>query len=258
MNTSFNLNKLEEIIEYEFDDDSLVLVALSHPGVQKREKECSKHFEKLEFLGDRVLGLSLASLLYETFPKESEGDLAVRMSTLAGTDFLISLAKNKKIIDCFNMPIDFFISTSKTSSSIADMMEAVFGAIFLDSDFKSVKKVIQKLFVDDIDKIIYKRKDSKTRLQELTQSKGIELPVYRLLQMRGASHNPIFEIEVIVCEITEIGTGNSKKTAEHDAATKILNVLENKSSECLECSNEENSNISKPVKISKRKNRGLN
>jgi ribonuclease-3 len=220
-----NIIKLQETLGYEFQDRSMIAIAISHPGLKRRNRDCTRKFEKLEFLGDRVLGLSLSDFLYHNFPEESEGDLAVRIASLAGTDFLISLAKKMKILDCFCIPKDFFVSNHKNSSSIADMMEAVFGCIFLDSNFETAKNIIIKLWGDNIYKTIYKKKDAKSRLQEIVQAETSQLPVYRLVKMVGEAHDPVFEIEVSACGETLIGQGNTKKNAEHDAAEKMIAVL---------------------------------
>ena len=219
------LPKLEKIIGYEFKNKENVSVAIVHPGANKFDRNFAKCFERLEFLGDRVLGLSLAHLIFSKFSKESEGELAVRMSVLAGTDFLIDLAKKTKLIECFSYPKDLFVSKNKNSSSIADMMEAVLGSVFLDSGFSEARDVVTRLWGDDLNKIIYKKKDSKTRLQEIVQSKSEELPFYRLIKMTGEAHDPVFEIEVSACGEIASGFGNSKKNAEHDAAEKLIEKL---------------------------------
>ena len=226
MESDSNIAALEKIIGYHFKNKKDISVAVTHPGLKKSNKESAKKFERLEFLGDRVLGLSLAALLYGEFQEDSEGELAVRMATLAGTDFLIQLAKQTKIIDCFSIPRDFFVSLNKTSSSIADMMEAVFGSIYLDSDFETVVAIIKKLWSNDINKVVYKEKDSKTQLQEIVQGKSQGLPIYRLIKMSGEAHDPVFEVEVVACQKTAIGYGNSKKNAEHDAAQKMILKLQ--------------------------------
>lgn len=223
----YNFDKLQDIIGYRFRNTDTVSFAISHPGLRRSDKSFTRKFEKLEFLGDRVLGLSLSDILYHRFSDETEGDLAIRMATLAGTEFLISLSKKTKLIECFEIPKDFFISNNKNSSSIADMFEAVLGAVFLDSDFETAKEVVFNLWKNDIDKVIYKTKDTKTRLQEIVQSKTYQLPVYRLIKSVGQAHDPIFEVEVMACGKTAIGQGNSKRNAEHVAAEKMLLILEN-------------------------------
>lgn len=221
--TSDNISALEKVLHYDFKNRVLAEVAIVHPGLQKNIS--SRRFEKMEFLGDRVLGLSLADYLYHRFSEESEGELAVRIATLAGTDFLIELAKKTKIIDYFRIPKDFYVSSHKNSSAIADMMEAVFGAIFLDSNFQTVQNIILNTYGDDITKVMYKQKDAKTRLQEFVQAKTQKLPLYRLLKIVGEEHNPVFEIEVRACDKCAVGQGNSKKNAEHNAAEKLLKML---------------------------------
>jgi ribonuclease-3 len=106
------------------------------------------------------------------------------------------------------------------------MLEAVLGAVFLDSDFETTQKVIFELWKEDIDNVIYKKKDSKSQLQEITQAKYCKLPIYRLIKMTGEAHDPIFEIEVVACGTSAFGCGSSKKNAEHDAASKLIKKLE--------------------------------
>jgi ribonuclease-3 len=220
------ITKLQDIIGYKFRDCEVIAVALSRYDLSKCEKSFGKYFERLEFLGDRVLGLALADILYNKFPDDSEGDLAMRISVLAGTDFLISLAKKKKIVDCFSFPKDFFVSKNKNSSAIADVTEAVLGAVFLDSNFETAAEVIAKLWKDDICNVMYKKKDAKSLLQEVSQAKYCELPKYRLVKTVGQAHDPIFEVEVTAGGISAVGCGNSKKNAEHDAAGKLIKKIE--------------------------------
>lgn len=226
-----DLARLEDILGYKFKNPEMVCVAIQHPGLKKHDKMFARKFEKLEFLGDRVLGLSLTTLLYENCSEDSEGDLAVRIATLAGTDFLIELAKKTGIIKCFSIPKDFFVSINKTSSSIADMMEAVFATVYLDSNFDTTKDVIKRLWSNDINKVTYKEKDAKSQLQELLQARAKSLPIYRLIKMTGEAHDPIFEVEVTADIHSAIGYGNTKKAAEHDAAGKLIVKLNNLKSE---------------------------
>ncbi|MDR0968102.1 MAG: ribonuclease III [Holosporaceae bacterium] len=226
-----NLSKLQEIIGYEFKNADAIKIAISHPGLKKGSKTSSRNFERLELLGDRVLGLSLAGFLYKKFPTDSEGALATRIAALAGTDFLIAAAKKTKIIDCFSIPKDFFVSERKNSSAIADMMEAVFGAVFLDAGFETTQKIIAELWKDDIENVVYKEKDPKTQLQEIVQARSSQLPIYKLVKTTGEPSDPIFEIEVSGCGASASGCGGSKKLAERDAAFKLLTKIRDRNVE---------------------------
>ncbi|MDR2723843.1 MAG: ribonuclease III [Holosporaceae bacterium] len=228
MVTPESVKKLQNIIGYEFKNIDLIAIALIHPGLRKKSCNCSKDFERLEFLGDRVLGLALADFLYKKFPSEDEGGLARKIAIWGGTDFLIDLAKKIKIIDCFSMPKDFFISINKNSASIADMMEAILGSIFLDSDFKRVMEIVVKLWENNINEAEVEEKDPKSRLQEMTQSKVQGLPSYSMIKMMGVAHDPIFEVEAKACGETTTGYGISKRNAECDAAAKLIKKLEKK------------------------------
>ncbi|MDR1551428.1 MAG: ribonuclease III [Holosporaceae bacterium] len=219
------LEKLQEIIGYQFRDDRAARAAILHPGLRKNSKKASNSFERLEFIGDRVLGLALASFLYERFPEEREGNLAVRIATLAGTDFLIDLVKKTRIMECLAIPGDFFVSRHKNSSAIADMMEAILGAVFLDSNFETAREVVCRLWKKDAERGVHGNKDAKSQLQEVSQARSNELPIYTLIKTTGEVHNPLFEIEVTVCGISACGSGNSKKGAEHDAAGNLLKRL---------------------------------
>lgn len=220
-----NKLRVQQILDYSFKDESLLLTAIVHPGTKQCDREYAKQFERLEFLGDRVLGLSVSTCLCELFPKENEGDIAVRFAYLTGTDCLIDLAKKSYIFECFIFPSDFFISMHKNSSSIADMMEATFGAIYLDAGFDVAKTVIANLYGDNMQTFNHKIKDHKSSLQELVQSRVSELPAYRMLKMDGKAHDPVFEIEVRVGDHKTIGYGNSKKSAEQDAAESMMRIL---------------------------------
>lgn len=219
-----NIVCVEQILGYNFKSAEHIEIATTHPGTHQIVS--SRKFEKLEFLGDRVLGLSLSDFLYRRFPSESEGELAIRIATLAGTDFLIDLSKRTKLIDCFRIPKDFYVSSHKNSSSIADMVEAVFGAVFLDSDFETAQRTVLKLYKNDAEKLMYRQKDPKTKLQEVVQARSSELPVYRLVKTVGEVHNPVFEVEVSAWGKSAVGHGSSKRTAEHDAAEGLLKILD--------------------------------
>lgn len=215
-----DIDNLEEIIKYKFKSTENILVALKHPALAANKSQ-TKYFERLEFLGDKVLGLSIGDFLYEKFSSDSDGDLSVRISHLVNTESLIKLAKDSNIMECFSVPL-YFLTENKVSSAIADMMEAVFASIFLDSDFKTTKEIITKLYCNF--KFIYhhKEKDPKSRLQELMQAKNYSLPIYNVVSKSGDAHNPIFEVEVTAQENSTKALGNSKKAAEHEAAKKWL------------------------------------
>ncbi|MDR2766371.1 MAG: hypothetical protein LBB63_02830 [Holosporaceae bacterium] len=226
MALSDGVAKLEGVLGYNFRKTDLILAAMSHPGAKKGRRADVRTFERLEFLGDRVLGLSLSSFLYEEFPLDSEGHLAVKLAALAGTDFLMDLAKKRGLLECFALPGDFFGFRNKNSSGIADVMEAIFGAVFLDSDFETARHVIVGLMgKDSAVGIRKKKKDAKTQLQEMAQALSGELPVYSLLETIGAVHDPTFKIQATACGLATIGEGDSKKKAEQAAAAAMVKRL---------------------------------
>lgn len=220
MENTVNIGALEEILGYKFKSHYNMLQATLHPAWLTKKSDVN-NFERLEFLGDKVLGLSISNYLYKKFPKDSDGGLSVRLSAIVSTESLINLAQKSGIIKYLKIP-SYFVSDHKVSSAIADMVEAIFAAIFLDSDFETSQKVITRLFCNL--NLIHEisEKDAKSKLQELMQSRGLSLPVYNVLSQEGDAHIPIFRVRVCAEGFFAVGGGNSKKEAEHDAAVAWL------------------------------------
>ncbi|MDR2902867.1 MAG: ribonuclease III [Lactobacillales bacterium] len=190
-------------------------VTLSHKG-----KPAS--YERLEFLGDRVLGLVIAELLYKHFPNEKEGDLAGRLAALVKEETLAGIAEK--------IGLPSFIVTNekelkKNPSVLADVCEAILGAIYLDAGIDAVKEFIEPLWMPLMDAQLEAPKDSKSALQEWAQGRKYILPVYKQLKREGSDHAPIFTIEVGVGPYRAIGIGSSKKIAEQEAAQNLLKEL---------------------------------
>lgn len=216
------LSSIEKILQYEFCKKSDIHAAIIHPGLTK-QKDHLLHFERLEFLGDRVLGFIIAKTLYNT-TNYCDGELAIGLAKMTSTNSLIQALKKTKIIDHLYFPHDFYISESKTSSGIADMCEAILGAIFLDSNIDIAGKFIENTFI--IDSAI--TKDYKSTLQEYAQKIKAGLPVYEVINITGDQHDPIFEICVRVGENSAHGFGENKKKAQQNAAQNLCKELSNK------------------------------
>lgn len=226
MENTVNISALEEILGYKFNSHDNIFFATLHPAWLTRKAEVN-NFERLEFLGDKVLGVSISNYLYKKFPKSSDGELSVRLSSIVSTESLINLAQKSGIIKYLKVP-SYFINDRKVSSAIADMIEAIFAAIFLDSDLETSQKVITDLFCNF--NLIQKNseKDAKSKLQELMQAMGGELPVYTVLSQEGDAHLPVFSVQVAAQGDVATGKGNSKKEAEHNAAVAWLNEFSKK------------------------------
>lgn len=205
-------------IDYKFKDKKLLELALTQSGVDAKHNN-----ERLEFIGDRVLGLSVASLLYKMYPDDAEGNLARRHATLVSTDTLAMVAKDlglEKYLRHGHM------TGGKINHILANAMEAVLGAIFLESGFETANQVIINIWTDLAAAETTAPKDAKTALQEFVQkTESGALPVYKFAEPTGASHNPEFKVIVTAMGKSATGTGPSKKLASLDAAEKLLKIL---------------------------------
>lgn len=207
-----------EKLNYTFNDESLLELALTQSGV-----DSSNNNERLEFIGDRVLGLSVAGLLFDMYPTEAEGELARRHAMLVSTETLADVACGlglDKVVRHGHM------TAGRVRHILADAMEAVFGAIYLDGGFDAARDVIVAIWRDLASADIVAPKDPKTRLQELVQQMDSgSLPVYEYLEPTGASHNPVFNVRVTAMGRSATGTGSSKKGASVNAAIALLKKL---------------------------------
>ncbi|MDR2075228.1 MAG: ribonuclease III [Holosporales bacterium] len=209
---------IEKSIGYAFKNKDLLACALLHSSVQYKGKE----FERLEFLGDRVLGLVIAEAIYKTKRDSNEGRLAKILANLVSSHSCGTIAITVGIDKCIETANNTILRTNKTV--LADAMEAVIGAIFIDSDFMNSKKVVLKLWEELIQKEDIT--DSKTQLQEISQNKDKLTPDYVVISKDGSDHDPRFTVEVRTLGLTAIGTGKSKKMAETEAARKMLKILQ--------------------------------
>lgn len=205
-------------LKYKFKDSSLLDLALTQSGVDALHNN-----ERLEFIGDRVLGLTVAALLYEMFPDEAEGELARRHAMLVSTDTLAMVARELKLTDRVRHG---HMTAGRIQHVLADAMEAIFGAIFIDGGFEVARGVIVDIWRDLAARDVIAPKDPKTALQELVQKKDAgALPQYEYLPATGASHSPLFNVRVSAMGQTATGSGASKKTASIAAAEALLKIL---------------------------------
>lgn len=205
-------------LNYEFKDKHLLELALTQSGVNATQNN-----ERLEFIGDRVLGLSVAGLLYEMYPNESEGELARRHAMLVSTETLGNVARQ---LGLDRQIKHGHMTAGRIVHIMANAMEAIFGAIYLDSGFDAAKNVIVDIWRELAAADVVAPKDPKTALQEFVQqADNGNLPVYEFLETAGASHNPVFNVRVCAMGKSAQGQGASKKAATIDAAEKLLKIL---------------------------------
>ena len=205
-------------IGYIFRNQQLLAQALTQSGVDARNNN-----ERLEFIGDRVLGLTVAQMLYTMYPNEKEGELARRHSVLVSTETLSRVAREIELDKSLHYG---HMTAGRTRHILANGMEAVFGAIFIDGGFDAARDVIMHFWHDLALADATAPKDSKTKLQEYVQKKDNgALPVYEFLETTGAPHNPVFNVRVTAMGKSATGSGSSKKGAGLVAANALLKIL---------------------------------
>ena len=218
------MEKLQKIIDYHFSDTALLKQALTHRSVNKNNNE------RLEFLGDSVLGCVISHELYHRFPLVDEGQLSRLRSSLVRGQTLAKLAKNLNLSETLVLGQGELKSGGFRRESIqADAFEAILGAIFLDSDYLTVSAVILKLYDELLNEASPddSLKDFKTQLQELLQKKGYSLPIYELIKTKGQDHNAVFYVSCHIKEFNLSVEENAKsiKRAEQACAESILGSL---------------------------------
>lgn len=218
-----DIGRFETRIDYIFNDQDLLRRALTHRSFQKQNNE------RLEFLGDSILGFIIAESLYHQFPRAPEGDLTKMRARLVRQSTLADLARKLGINDFLILGEGELKSGGGERDSIlSDAIEAVFGAVYLDGGFRNAKTIVLKLFADKLIEINTEDlKDNKTRLQEILQKKEKPLPVYDVLNQTGDAHDLTFEVK---CEIEHpnspfLAQGRSRRTAEQNAAKLAIKAL---------------------------------
>ena len=215
------IKELEKIINYNFKKSSLLEIALTH-----KSSNSDINNEKLEFLGDRVLGLVISETLLEKYPDEKEGIIDKKFANLVNKKTCLLIAKKinlKKFILLGSSHKKLERFADKISS---DCLEALVGAVYLDGGLKSVERFILTFWKEHLLKSTVTLIDSKTKLQEFSLKKFKELPKYYFFKKTGPQHRPLFKTEVQIPDSKKIvGTGSSKKNAQQNAAAKLLKIL---------------------------------
>lgn len=221
------LQSLQQRLRHDFADPQLLVRALTHRSYS------SDHNERLEFLGDAVLNLTVADLLYERLRAQPEGDLSRVRANLVKQDTLHGLALELRIPDAMRLGEGEVRSGGRRRPSIlADALEALIGAVYLDGGFDAARALVHRLFqrVEINPGMAAIGKDAKTALQEWLQGRKMALPLYRVVGTAGAAHQQSFEVE---CEIpslhlSERGRGGSRRAGEQAAAEAMLHKLQSR------------------------------
>lgn len=222
---------LEQILDYRFENPSLLAEALTHRGslgALKKDRapvSATAGNERLEFLGDRVLGLVVADALLRTFPDENEGDLAPRLAALVSAPTLAQVAADLGLEDHVKLARGQTATATETAV-LADACEAIIGALYLDGGLPAAESFIIGRWRALIKAAIVPPRDSKTALQEWAQGRGLPLPVYRVVEASGPAHAPSFTMAVMVQGFPEtVGRGRTKRLATQAAAAVLLKSL---------------------------------
>jgi ribonuclease-3 len=219
-----SLQELQRRLQHSFANPSLLSRALTHRSFS------SDHYERLEFLGDSVLGLAISALLYSRLDKLAEGDLSRVRANLVKQETLHQLAVELGLPDLLRLGEGEVRSGGqKRPSILADALEAIIGAVYLDAGYAKAQELVYRLFnaVEINPQMDAIGKDAKTSLQEWLQGRKMKLPIYKVVGTLGAAHKQTFDVE---CEIPELrlserGIGGSRRAGEQAAATAMLQTL---------------------------------
>lgn len=216
--------RLEARLGYRFADPDLLDRALTHSSAVSPGKRVERSYQRLEFLGDRVLGLVVADMLYRKFPRANEGELSRSLNTLVRKETCAAIARELNLGSELNLgESEARTGGAAKEAILGDVAEAVIGAIYCDGGLGRAFELVERLFGEHISQAGTERADAKTTLQEWAQGRGLEPPLYVEVDRTGPDHAPLFTISVRLGEFEAItATGPSKKLAEHKAAERFL------------------------------------
>lgn len=215
------LEKLEKILGYEFKNKNLLLNAVTHGSFSS---DLHKNYERLEFLGDRVLGLAMALLLFQEFPEDKEGNLSPRHMRLVCKDTVARVALDLHINEFIRAENNYL---KRNLNVLCDVMEAIIGAICIDSDIQEAVNFVDRNWERFVSHESRPQRDNKTILQELSHRLKQGNPIYTLLGKRGSDHEPLFYVKVAIENgMSAEGCGVNKKKAEQHAAGVLLIKLQ--------------------------------
>jgi ribonuclease III len=216
--------ELERRLGYQFKERHLLREALTHGSATRMKRQRRRTNERLEFLGDRVVGLAAAELLIRRYPDEPEGALSSRLSGLVSEPALAEAARE--------LGLGAWLEVARSEEEaggrerpalLADALEAVMGAVYLDGGWEAAAAIARRCVEPRLETMVGPPRDAKTTLQEWTQSRGLGLPEYRVTGTSGPAHAPTFEVAASLGELASAtATGGSKRAAEQAAAEQLL------------------------------------
>jgi ribonuclease-3 len=215
---------LEERVGYHFSDPSILEIALTHISALRGARNRSNSYQRLEFLGDHVLGLVISDMLYRAFPKADEGELSRRLADLVRKETCTEIARSIDLGAAIRIGSSEANAGARTRPAIlADVCEAVIGAVYLDGGYKAAGQLVERLWEVRLRATAQPLRDPKTVLQEWAQARGLPTPAYREVARSGPDHNPEFRVAVQLPAFAPAeGLGRSKRAAEQAAAAAML------------------------------------
>ncbi len=221
-----NADRWQKLTGYRFRQSQLLEQALTHRSFSR-----SRNNERLEFLGDSILNLIISNAIFSQFDGAGEGELSRIRAALVNESCLAQVAREVDLGELIKLGSGELKSGGfRRDSILSDALEAVIGAIYLDSDYAQAERAVLQLYRQRLQQIEPGAidKDPKTRLQELLQARGLRLPVYRVVETRGKSHNQVFTVSCVVgdLELQSEGKGASRKKAEQQAAHALLEKID--------------------------------
>jgi ribonuclease III len=216
--------EIEHRIGYSFKNAALLASALTHVSALKSPNDRSASYQRLEFLGDHVLGLAVSDMLFRAFPKGDEGELSKRLADLVRRETCADVARTLGLDEGIKVgSVGVGAGERLKKSVLGDICEAVIGAIFVDGGFHEATKFVERAWSDRLRKPMRALRDPKTVLQEWAQGQGLPTPTYREIERTGPHHDPCFRIEVVLPGLKPAeGLGSSKRAAEKAAASVLL------------------------------------
>jgi len=214
---------LETTIGYKFRDKALLERALTHISALKGQGRTGS-YQRLEFLGDHVLGLAVSEMLFAAFPKAEEGELSRRLADLVRRESCADVARAIDLGASLRLgPSEIRSGGRSRIAILADVCESLIGAVFLDGGYKAAKALVERYWADRMRKPVRPLRDPKTVLQEWAQARGLPTPSYREVERTGPHHDPVFRVSVVLPERQPAeGRGRSKRAAEQAAAAAML------------------------------------
>jgi ribonuclease-3 len=214
---------LESTIGYRFKDAALLDRALTHISALKGQGRAGS-YQRLEFLGDHVLGLAISEMLFAAFPKADEGELSRRLADLVRRETCADVARAIDLGTALRLGASEVRAGGRTKAAIlADVCESLIGAVFLDGGYQAAKGFVERFWAERMRKPARPLRDPKTVLQEWAQGRGLPTPAYREVERTGPHHDPVFRVAVTLPDRDPAeGKGRSKRAAEQAAAAALL------------------------------------